>query len=127
MESSEILSAFVDGETVDADALAAALSAPGGRETLIDFVRLREAVDEDERPSEPFVRRMRKRLAGARWDTGRAVRFAAAAAIAALAVVGAADLIRGTRARPSADEPPPVARVIRFEPGVDWYPVERER
>ena len=122
MEASEVLSAFLDGEAVDAAALAAALAEPGARETLIDFVRLRAAVaDDDDRPSDAFVQRMRRRLGGA---IGRRVpgllRLVAVLAIAALATVGAYDLLRGAR----TDQPPTPTRVIRFEPGVDWKPVQ---
>jgi hypothetical protein len=125
MDASEVLSAFVDGEAVDGGALAAALAEPGARETLIDFVRLRAAVTNDSRPSEAFVRGMRKRLGGGMGRRApRLLRLAAAAVITALATFGAFDLARGFRPGPRPDEPPVATRVIRFEPGVDWKPVQ---
>lgn len=125
MEGSEILSAFVDGEPVEPGELAAALAEPGARETLIDFVRLRVAVAADGKPSETFTRRMRERLArGPGRRAARLLRLAAALAVATLATVGAYDLVRGARPEQRPDEPPTATRVIRFEPGIDWKPLE---
>jgi hypothetical protein len=125
MESSEVLSAFVDGEPVDAGALVAALSQPGARETLIDFVRLRAELVDEERPSGAFVRRMRKGLGGTRHDGVRLLlRIAAAIVVGVLATIGALDLVRASRPVQRPDDPPIVTRVIRFEPGVDWKPIE---
>jgi hypothetical protein len=120
----EVLSAFVDGERFEPADLATALAEPGARELLVEFVRLRMAVADDSRPAASFAREMRERLGG-----GRArrlppfLRGTAAAAVLALAAYGAFDLGRLLRRLPPADEPPPVTRVIRFEPGVDWMPV----
>ena len=125
MDSSEVLSAFVDGEPVDAEALVAALGQPGSRETLIDFVRLRTELADDERPSGAFVMRMRKQLGGIRRDgISRLLRIAAAIVVGALATIGALDLVRASRPVQRPDDPPVVTRVIRFEPGVDWKPIE---
>ena len=46
-ESHDVISAFLDDEPFDAGELAAALSEPGGRELLIDFVALRHIVHTD--------------------------------------------------------------------------------
>jgi negative regulator of sigma E activity len=119
-ETSQILSAFVDGEPVDAEALAHALLESGGRDTLIDFVLVRGALVDDSRPSEAFYAAMGKRLTP-RWRRGlRPLRVLAAAAVLALAVVGLFDLGSRLASRPRADEPPAPTRVLRFEPGVDW-------
>lgn len=125
MDAKEVLSAFVDGERVDPGELASALGAPGARETLTDFVLLRAAFADESRPSMAFAERMRERLGGRRvlsWV--RPLRFVAAAAVLALAAVGVLDLGRRLRPEPPADEPPRVTRVIRYEPGVDWMPVQ---
>jgi hypothetical protein len=124
MDANEVLSAFVDGEPVDPAALASALRAPGARETLIEFALLRAAFADEDRPSERFVERMRERL-GERRSLRRArpLRFVTAAAVLALAGLGALDLGRRFRPERSVDEPPPVSRVLRYEPGVDWMPV----
>ena len=121
MEASEVLSAFVDGETVDPAELAAALEAPGARELLLDLVRLRAALVEDARPSAPFVDQMRRKLAERARPRPRMLRWAAAAAIGALALLGARDI--GRLFRMGGDEPPRPARVLRYEPGVDWHTV----
>jgi hypothetical protein len=125
MDANEVLSAFVDGERVEPAELASALGEPGAREALIDFVRLRAALADDSRPSQAFVERMQERLGGRRapWRA-RPLRLVAAAAVLALAAVGALDLGRRLRPTRPADEPPPVSRVIRYEPGVDWLPVQ---
>ncbi|HXY39631.1 MAG TPA: hypothetical protein VEQ10_08175, partial [Vicinamibacteria bacterium] len=90
MEASEILSAFVDGEAVEVGELAAVLAAPGARETLIDFLRLRTAVADDTQPSREFVQRMRRRLAGGGFErtAPRLLRLAAALVLTTLATVG---------------------------------------
>jgi len=125
MDVNEILSAFVDGEPVEPAALASALAVPGAREALIDFVRLRAAFADDRQPSDAFAQGMRGRLAGRRspWNA-RPLRLAAAAALLALAGVGALDIGRRFRPAPSPDEPPSASRVLRYEPGVDWMPVK---
>jgi hypothetical protein len=46
-ESHDVISAFLDDEPFDASELAAALSEPGGRELLIDFIALRHIVHTD--------------------------------------------------------------------------------
>jgi hypothetical protein len=123
-DSLEVISAFMDGEPVAPDALAAALLVPGAREALLDFAALRAGLAaDDSRPSPAFHRAM-DRLVGDRrrgvrtpWAILRAV---AAVVVLALAAVGAISL--GTRFRGNtADEPPRATRVIQFTPGVDWH------
>jgi hypothetical protein len=121
----EVLSAFVDGERIEPVELASALGEPGGLEALIDFVRLRATLADDSRPSARFVQEMRKRLEG---DPSRhlphPLRLVAAAAVLALAALGVLDLGRRLGPEDEPDQPPPVTRVIRYEPGIDWMPVK---
>jgi hypothetical protein len=122
-ESREVLSAFIDGEPVDAAALAAALVEPGARDMLVDFVRLRAEFAAEPEPPAAFVETMRRRLRprpGA-FVIGRSLRLVGAAAVFVLALLGAIDLRRMIRPDRS-EEPPSPTRVIRFEPGVDWGP-----
>jgi len=120
----ETLSAFIDGEVVDTDELASALAEPGAREALVDFVLLRQELREGGDPPADFVRRTRDRLRGATsppW--AQAIRWAAAAVIATLALLGALDLGGLALSQRVADRPPDTTRELRFEPGVDWQAV----
>jgi len=122
-DTKEVLSAFIDGEPVDAATLAAALGEPGAREMLIDFVRLRAALSHEPEPPADWVETMRQRLAPRprTFVLARSLRLLAAAAVLVLAVLGAIDLRRMVGPeRP--EEPPRPTRVIRFEPGIDWGP-----
>jgi len=113
------LSAFVDGENVGADELARALAAPGGRDALIDFVRLRERFSRDDAaPSETFYARMRPVLVARHPTMNRWYGWAAAAAVVILALAGFAIVWRESGAiQPT---PPQPDRVIEFEPGTEW-------
>lgn len=132
----ELISAFVDGEAVEAEALSEALSAPGGREALIDYVRLRALLDaEDLRPSAEFYASMERVTAPRRRRPLAAAALLAAALILAVAGVwrfgpGPRSLQASAPGSPSAAvaaagetraTPPEVKRVIRFTPGVDWH------
>jgi hypothetical protein len=124
-EVNEVVSAFVDGEPVEAGELGSALAGPGGREALLDFMLLRARLADGAEPSPVFVARMRRRLGGRAGAPrgGRIVRLAAVAAVLMLATLGALDLARSLRGdRPH--EPPEPTRVIRYEPGVDWHDSE---
>jgi hypothetical protein len=122
-DAKEILSAFIDGEPVDAAALASALGEPGAREVLVDFVLLRAALADEAEPPAALVEKIRGRLRPRSWDfpIRRSLRLVAAAAVLVLALLGALDLPKMIRPV-SSDEPPTPTRVIRFEPGVDWGP-----
>jgi hypothetical protein len=125
LEAKEVLSAFVDGERVEADHLASALVEPGAREALLDFVRLRNALADDSLPSERFVRVMKGQLGERRQSAlARPLRLVAAVVVLALAGLGLLDLRRRLGVESQPDQPPAVARVIRYEPGVDWAPVQ---
>lgn len=112
----EVLSALVDGETVDPSELATALRRPEAVAMLVDFVRLRAAVRADEaRPALP-----RERLPHRAWTARRAVATLASAAVVVLAAYGALDLAGALPKRDPVPHPPAPVREIRFEPGVDW-------
>lgn len=120
----QILSALLDGEPVEPDVLAAALLAPGAREALVDFVRLRAAVTADDSRPSPKLHAAIGDALGRRRASGRtAWRMAqatAAAVVLGLAAFGAMSL--GGRLQDGATEHPPRAtRVLQFEPGVDWH------
>lgn len=128
-EPLEILSAFLDGEPIAPEALAQALAAPGGREALLDFARLRTEMAADQnRPSPAFYEAMARQTGsqarGPRPGTLRpwtaVLLRVAAIVILALASFGAGELL--TRLRGGAsDGPPRATRVLRFTPGVDWH------
>jgi hypothetical protein len=123
-EPMEALSALVDGEAKDAGAVAAALALPGSRETIVDFVRLRAEIGADESlPSARLYAEMEEAL-GRRGPAHRSaprrlLSALAAAAVLALAALGAASLSQ--RLHPPADQPPRATRVLQFTPGVDWH------
>jgi hypothetical protein len=68
---------------------------------------------------------MRSKLVERRRNAlSRPLRLVAAAAVLVLASLGLLDLRRRLGVESQPDQPPPVARVIRYEPGVDWVPVQ---
>jgi hypothetical protein len=120
----EILSALLDGEPVAPDVLAAALLAPGAREALVDFARLRaELGTDDSRPSPALHHAMDKALGPRRGHSRpvwRLLQSAAAIVVLALAALGAMSLRTRFYGR-GPEEPPRATRVIQFTPGVDWH------
>jgi hypothetical protein len=103
----ELLSALLDREPVDPDALAAALERPEARAVLVDFVRLRTVLQPDG-VGEPAA----TRRALARRTPGRAL-FQLAAALLLIAL-GA---LAGHRLSPADAEPPPEpTRVVPLIP-----------
>lgn len=113
----ELLSAFVDGEDVAPEDLAEALGAPGAREALSGFLRLRVLVrDDDARPSSAFYERMDEVLeAPARppWWRRRIRVPAPALALAAAAFVVAAAVLGWTGlARSRGPVPPTPTRIL---------------
>jgi hypothetical protein len=118
---SEVLSAFCDGAVVDPDLLVDALADPGARDALVDFARLRAAVTSSH-PLPESLTRLRPAV------VRRPQLWAAVAGAAAMLVLVALTftmLPPSWFARDAADGPPPPARVVRFEPGVDWGPERR--
>jgi hypothetical protein len=123
-ESLEVISALLDGEPVAPDVLAAALLAPGAREALVDFARLKaELAADDSRPS-PALHRAMDKVLGRRRGHGRPLwrllQSAAAVVVLALAALGAMSLRTRFYGR-GPEEPPPATRIIQFTPGVDWH------
>lgn len=116
MHHTEVLSALLDSEPVDPDAVSLALDDPDARAAFVDFIRLREAArrDADTLPASLHQRRRDE-------PVGRVVlQWAAAAAV--LVLVFIAGLLTPLGGRGSDDaEPPRPARVEKFEPGVDWH------
>jgi hypothetical protein len=119
----EVLSAFVDGEPVEPDVLAPALLAPGGREALLDFARLRSALAaEEDRPRPEFYARMSGVLPAASPVGARTpgTRWLTLAAVVLLGALGLADVGLRLRDARGGEQPPRPDRVLQFQPGVDW-------
>ena len=124
----EAISAFVDGEPVDPEALRSALALEEGRAYLIDLLKLREAVADAE-PAQASALLRARQLRGV-------VRPMAAAVVAFAALAGG--YVAGQRAgeakspvpvhtatpdivvTSSAPEAPKPTRVIKLEPGLNW-------
>jgi hypothetical protein len=110
-ERDSVLSALIDREVVDPDALQSALDAPEGRALLVDFVRLRTLVAtevdlEAARPAAGFATQRSRKM----WM------LAAAAALPLMLGLGG-----GYWWRVHAESQPPTpTRVMQFVPGVDW-------
>lgn len=121
-EALETLSAFADGEPVATPALLDALRRPKAHEALIDFIRLREAMEEPrQRPRPEFVSRMRETLEPRAEPWWRRVVAVPAPLAVALAALIMATFLLVIQLRPSqGDAPPAPSRVLRFEEGVDW-------
>jgi len=122
-ESFETLAAFLDGDDVDSNHVAALLARPEGQAALLDFAMLKAAIRQDSaRPRQTFVPETERRMAaaGVMWRRTVSRRRLAAAAALLAATVGAFWLgssgFRATR----QDGPPVSTRVERFERGVDW-------
>lgn len=119
----EVLSAVLDGDAVDIGQLETALADPEGRQVFVDFVSLRQAAATDHtKPLREFSERALEILTVSHRIKVRGLPFpVAAAAILVAMLLGSLlnfDSIR--QERPAA--PPEPARVLRFEPGVDWQP-----
>ena len=115
IENADVISAFLDDEPFDPDALARPLAQPGTPEVLIDFIPLRHVVSEDAVVEQPIAKPARSR-----WRD----LVAAAAVVAALA--GGYAVGRGqTGPDPSGDDSsaPKPTRVVELRPGVEWQPV----
>jgi len=113
------ISAFVDGEPVDPDQLAAALEDPVARAALVDFVRMRAAMRAGDPPLPPS-------LSSLRLPPVARVRFLQWAAVAALLVLvflAGLALPRPWQVPPTpeSDAPPAPARIEKFTPGIDWH------
>ncbi len=113
----DVLSALIDREPVDAGVLAQVLEDPANRELLVDFVRLRATVTEDEpeeaaRYSAPASRLQPPgRSRESRW-----LRVAAVFLLLAAGGGGGAWVERYL----SRERPPEPSRVLKLTPGLDW-------
>jgi hypothetical protein len=114
-QHTEILSAFLDGEVVDPDALAAALSDPVARAALVDFARLRAGLAGEPEPCPASLSTLRSPTGWLR----KPVPLGAAAALLLLMLFTGWMLPRPAVEQPGA-EPPRPTRTVSFEPGVDW-------
>lgn len=115
-ESGELLSALIDREPVDPDALARILEEPEARTLLVDFIRLRAPLLDDGYGI-PTEKRAATPTTPVR-HTGRTW-MRVAAAFVLVAVLASGGL--WVRARLVEDRPPTPARVVEFQPGVDWH------
>ena len=129
----EPLSAFVDGEVVDPETLARALSHPEAQAFLLDAVRLRAAFEKDSRvPSDRLGERLRPRLEHPApwWRRGVEVPLPLAAVMTLMLTAvlwfgwlgrpASAPVSDLTTGETSAVEAPAPTRTLQFEPGVDW-------
>jgi hypothetical protein len=113
----EIISAFVEGDAVDPDALARTLADPRARTLLADFLKLRAATDQKEELPPSLIRLRSPRAAF--WSA----RVPLPAAVMLALLAGAATLAVSERMPVDAQGPPSATRAVRFEPGVDWQTV----
>ena len=119
----DVIEAFADGESVEADALKRALAVAAGREHLVDVLLVRQLVGEQS------VTRPAIAPPGARTPLRRWGWIAAAAAlivasvtggyIAGRSATGASAVGRDAHAITAGPAPAPT-RVIQLENGVDW-------
>jgi len=108
-----VLSALIDREPVDADALALALEQPEGRQILVDFLRLREFVATELGPADTAT----LPALSPKWaNASRLWRLAAAVLLPLMVGLGSGYWWREREQR----RPPTPTRVIQFVPGVDW-------
>jgi hypothetical protein len=102
----EVISAFLDDEPFEPQALADALADPANRELLIDFVLLRHVAQSDESPAVVMptpAPRSDRRL------------YLVAAAAAVVALLGGYQLGQRQSADVSA-RPPEATRIVQSEP-----------
>jgi hypothetical protein len=119
--SHETISAFIDNEPFDPNALGQSLSTTEGRELLIDLIALRHLVATDATVAPHAT----TRVARTNWRT-----LGAVAAIVCLAVSGGYFAGHRTSApvsAPRAEQAPAPTRVIDLKPGIDWHPTQGER
>lgn len=124
----EILSAFVDGEMFTAEDLAAALTEPGSREILLDFLQLKSRlIAETGTPRAGFEQRTAALLAASRPIPAykRRRRFLVAAAVVLVAAISVwwAGKIPNPHKDFSAvpNSPPAATRRVQLQDGVDWH------
>jgi hypothetical protein len=106
----EVISAFVDDEPFDPEALTRALATDEGRQLLIEFIGLRHVVADDGAAAAPIaIGRVR-----AEW------RLLAAAAAVVMALAGGFVAGRSLEPPGQSDHAPAPTRTIELRPGVEW-------
>jgi hypothetical protein len=113
-ERHAVLSALMDREAIDPDALAVVLDDVAGRKMLVDFVRLRTELQREDAGVEDIQPRSE---APRRLSRLRKWRFVAAVLLP-LAIGVAGGWWLGDWSR--HERPPVPDRVVSFTPGVDW-------
>jgi len=108
-----VLSALIDREPLDPDALALALEQPEGRQILVDFIRLREFMAAELEQAETVTL---PALSPKRAGASRLWRLAAVVLLPLMVGLGGGYWWREREQR----RPPTPTRVIQFVPGVDW-------
>jgi len=106
----EVISAFVDDEPFDPDALGRALATDDGRQILLEFIALRHVIADDGAAVAPAVP-VRPR---SRWPL-----WAAAAAVV-VALAGGFMAGRTLERRGQSDQAPAPTRTVELRPGVEW-------
>lgn len=109
-ERFEVLSALLDREAVDPDALARALDDAAGRAQLVDFARLRARVQREFSVDDAVTPRWRP-FSARRW----LARVALVLLPLSLGLFGGAWWVEQRELRPPTPD-----RVVQFVPGVDW-------
>jgi hypothetical protein len=109
-ERFEVLSALLDREAVDPDALARALDDPAGRTQLVDFARLRARVQQEFAVDDAVTTAPRPSSAR-RW----LARAALVLLPLSLGLLGGAWWVEQRELRPPTPDV-----VVRLVPGVDW-------
>ena len=124
MANHEVISAFLDGESFDSNALASALAEPGGRELLLDLIALRAVVQEEAPATAPAVDACSLTRQRRLWV---AAGFAAATLLFSVGGALAMKELRpaSTPTALEADVPPHPDRVVTFEPGLEWHDLNR--
>lgn len=116
IEAREVLSALIDGEAVDADAVAEALEAPANRALLVDFIRVRDTVQREDGTAPTWRPDPVAALATTRAGAPRV--WLRVAAVLALLAAGAAG---GTWVQSvlTQERPPEPTRIVQLEL-VEW-------
>lgn len=122
MTAEHAIDALIDGETVDAGALDAALASVEGRSYLIDALALRRLMNDA--PDETAILAPRR---------SRTLHSYARAAIVVVGLVGlgyaagardtavGGDMPLAATPAQATNTPPEPTRIIELKPGVDWH------
>ena len=139
----ELISAVLDGERVDADALRLVLADPEAQRTLAAFLLLRAAAagEDDTRLDQSAVSVTPRRWRWFEWDARVPATLAASLCLIAVALTLLLGPARRDAATPSSQiasapaqapnlgprtgEPPRPTRTLHFTPGVNWTSASR--